>query len=298
MTEDNGGEKGLEPILGLLEKQGGFARTRERWCVEFGAGRDNNNTANLIDNQGWHGVLIEANPVFFADLSAKYRYNNRVVCLEKRVQCTGIDTLDSIFKTTNIPRDFELLIIDIDGNDYSVWDSLSEYQPRVVMIEYNGRVPAGIEFAQPANPALSWGSSLEAITKLGQKKGYELVYAHICNAIFVKKELFPLFKIRDNRPEIIEQKFWPETRWFQLYDGTIILHGCERRRMLNFKKKISQRPIYLLTAEGLLPVTFRRDWRPLRVVKNFAKKTYLYRKCYPLISRWYGRSWHRRREKL
>lgn len=292
------GEEGvLEAVWDLFGKKGVMARG-EHWCVEFGAGRDNNNTSTFIDNQGWHGVLIEANPAFFADLEKKYAGQGRVTTLKKLVQFAGDDTLDAILARTKIPKNFDLLIIDIDGNDIHVWESLVTYEPQVVMIEYNGRIPYDISFAQPRDGALGWGSSLKAMVELGKKKGYELVYAYVCNAVFVKKELFPLFEVIDNRPEALVEPFWPKTRWFQLYDGTIVLHGTERKKMLNFKKKIAKEPVYLLANGELSPVTFRRDRRLIRIVKQLIKKTFLFTTLYPIVSGWYGRAWRRKRQSL
>ncbi len=286
----------LDKIYETISKE--IKHANPRWCVEFGAGRKNSNTWDLVNQKGWHAVLIEAHPVFFRDLEKLYAGNTRVTCINRRVSFEGKDVLDGIFSETHLPKNFDLLVIDIDGNDIHVWESLSAYRPKIVMIEYNGRIPIDIDFAQPKDSHLNWGSSLPALVRVGKEKGYELVYAHICNAIFVRKELFPLFSIADNSPERIEKPFWPEGRWFQLHDGTIVLHGVERKKLLSFKKKITREPLYLLTPEGLSLVTFRRDGKAVRFLKNFIRKTPLYGVLYPFVSRIYTHAWRRKKASL
>jgi hypothetical protein len=63
-----------------------------------------------------------------------------------------------------------LLTIDIDGNDYHIWDSMQKYQPKVVIIEYNPTIPNDIKFIQEANFDVNQGSSLRAKIELGGKK--------------------------------------------------------------------------------------------------------------------------------
>lgn len=297
----NGEEGVLNKIFEVIETAGPMrADSHERWCLEFGAGRDNDNTRHLIENQRWHGVLIESDMDCFAELAKRYRENKRVTCIQRLVHFEGMDSLDAILQSTSIPAGFDLLVVDIDGNDIHVWDSLSSYEPKAVMIEYNGRIPLGIEFAQPKDANLYWGSSLDSIVKVGKRKGYELVYAHAWNAIFVRKDLFSLFEIVDNSPAELIESFWPETRWFQLHDGTIILHGTKRKKMLNEKKRVSREPLYLLVEGGnLFPVRLKRDAKLLRPFKKWIKKNaFFYKVFYPVFTRSNGRKWDRNKRLL
>ena len=63
---------------------------------------------------------------------------------------------------------------------------------------------------------MSQGSSLKALTRLAQSKGYELVAATDWNGFFVRKDLFGLFGIQDNRPETLWKDRQFDTRLFQL----------------------------------------------------------------------------------
>lgn len=291
------GEEGvIEEVLRVVQEH--TPVEKEYWCVEFGAGRENTNTRRLIREKGWRGVLIEAHPVYSRELKRLYVGNSRVFCLQSFVGFEGAERLDNLLARFPIPREFGFLSIDIDGNDYHVWDAVVVYNPRVVMVEYNGRIPSDIDFIQPRDANISWGSSLASIIALGKRKGYELVYAYVCNAIFVKKEFFPFFNITDNSPTIIADTIFPRKTFFELYDGSIVLHGGERENLLSYKKKFKKHPVWFLGRGELFPVIFTRDKRLLRIVKNFVKTSLLARDIYPFAERFYGAVWSRRRAKL
>ncbi|MCM1541812.1 MAG: hypothetical protein NC121_11175 [Blautia sp.] len=104
----------------------------------------------------------------------------------------------------------DLLSIDIDGNDYYVWDKIYSIDPRVVVIEYNAKFPANFEWIMNYDESHIWkyddemGASLKSLELLGNAKGYQLVGTNVTgsNAFFVKKELardlFPLPAISEN----------------------------------------------------------------------------------------------------
>lgn len=198
-----------------------------KWCVEFGAGdgKTFSNNWNLIVNKGWSAVEIEADKKLYKRLIRTYSDNNKVVCVNKIINFAGDNTLDRVLSTTPTPKDFDLLCVDVDGNDYHIWNSLKLYAPKVVMVEFNPTIPADVEFVQPRDIKINQGSSLLSLTKLGQEKGYELVAALDLNAFFVKKEYYHLFKIKDNAPGLIRRINKYETKLFQLYDGTLVLAG-------------------------------------------------------------------------
>jgi hypothetical protein len=170
---------------------------RDKWCVEFGAwdGKYLSNTYHFITKGGYNGVLIEGDSSKCSLLSINMK-DYQVICINKFVDFEGEDKLDNILATTSIPRNFDLLSIDIDGNDYQVWESLSNYSPKVVIIEINIRdKPSVVRINQPGDPYV-WGksgTSIKSMTELGERKGYCLIANVSCNAIFVKEEYYNLF---------------------------------------------------------------------------------------------------------
>lgn len=90
-----------------------------------------------------------------------------------------------------------MLSIDIDGNDYWIWDALEVVTPRVVIIETHVEfalrsivVPYGPDYVYPGRHPDYNGASPVAIVKLAEKKGYRLVGANRFgfNTIYVKQE--------------------------------------------------------------------------------------------------------------
>jgi len=212
----------LEEIFSLIEGN--------RWCVEFGAydGKHLSNTYNLLANKSWSGVPIEASPKRFKKLLETYGGNKKIFPINALVDFEGKNSLDNLLASTPIPKDFNLLSIDIDGNDYHVWDSLKLYHPKVVVIEFNPSIPNDVEYVQKKDWSVNHSNSLLALYNLGKRKGYELVACTHLNAFFVAKEYYPLFEIKDNRPKILYTDTSAQMRIFQAYDGTLVLQGCQK----------------------------------------------------------------------
>jgi hypothetical protein len=91
-----------------------------------------------------------------------------------------------------------LLSIDIDGNDYWIWDALTQVEPQVVIIETHNEfgmrnivVPYDPDYYYPGKHPVYHGASPVAMCKLAERKGYRLVGANELgfNFIFVKNGL-------------------------------------------------------------------------------------------------------------
>lgn len=207
---------------GIIEKVFEIIEAKNKWCVEFGAwdGIYLSNTCNLIRNHGWSAVHIEGNAEKFAELRSNFAGNRNVHAIHALIGFTkGKDTIDAALKRAQIPVDFDLISIDIDGNDYHIWRSMEVYQPRVVVIEFNPAVPNDVVFVQDRDMAIHQGASLAALIELGKQKGYELVATTNCNAVFVRGELFRKFGIADNSIDAMRRNV--SGRLFGTYDGTI-----------------------------------------------------------------------------
>jgi hypothetical protein len=217
---------------GIIERILEVVGEGDRWCVEFGAwdGKHLSNTYHLIHRRGWSAVLIEGSLKRFWDLRSSFEANSNVVPIHRYVSFEGPDTLDAILAGTQIPHTFSILSIDIDGNDYHVWDALTTYTPRIVVIEFNPSIPNDIEFVQPRDLRVSQGSSLLSLVQLGRNKGYELVATTDWNAFFVREDLFSKFGMENNSLDRLRDDTKFQTKVFQLFDGTIMLTGC--RQML------------------------------------------------------------------
>src|SRR4030043_432560 len=197
-----------------------------KWCAEFGAwdGIHLSNTHALME-QGWSGVFIEGSPERFKELKKTYSGNPKAYPICAFVGFQPLTDLDSLLATTPIPKDFGILSIDIDGNDYHVWEASCLYRSSLVVIEYNPTIAPHISFVQPKNPQINQGNSLRALVELGKRKGYELIATTSLNAFFVREDLFPLVGVSDNSVETLFADRSSLMDAFQLYDGTLVFTG-------------------------------------------------------------------------
>lgn len=262
-----GGEDGvIQKILERLPEKDG-------WCVEFGAldGQHLSNSRNLIDNYDYSAVLIEASTKHYAALERTYRNHASVTTLNRFVGFEKEDNLDVILANTAIPNDFDLLSIDIDGNDYHVWKAFSQYRPKIVVIEFNPTIPVHIHYIQDADPSVSKGNSLKAIVALGKEKGYAAVCVVNANVIFVQAEYFALFDIKDNSPEALWVDQKNITYLFVTYDGEVILEGPQTlkwHRIPLSTRRMQHLPGYLREFPGNYSPLQRMLFALILLVKN------------------------------
>ncbi len=214
---------------GIIEEIFKLMPDLDQWCVEFGAndGINCSNTHNLILNKNYSAVKIEASKKIFRKLKINYYNQKNVYLINKFVTFDGNNKLDIILSETPISENFDLLSIDIDGNDFHIWDSLNNYRPKVVIIEFNPTIPNHVLFCNPKNMKVTQGSSLATINELAKRKRYELIAVTEANAIYVDEKYFHLFGIENNSPDELRDIHKYESTFFQLFDGTIVLQGCD-----------------------------------------------------------------------
>jgi hypothetical protein len=183
---------------GIIERI--FARVPplSRLCVEFGAwdGKHVSNVWNLWANEGWSAVLIEADRAKHRELVAATADHPNVTALCGYVTAEGDGRLDALLAGAATARPVDLLSIDIDGNEYDVWQAVSDYRARAVIVEHNPTIPPHIEFV--SHGANYVGSSARALVELGKALGYELVACTMTNCIFVSADLYPALEIERN----------------------------------------------------------------------------------------------------
>ncbi len=187
-TSQSGEDGVIEEILRRIA-------TGPRFFVEFGVGPGvEGNCVRLADSEGWSGLFMESDPGDHAGLARKYAH---VPAARTRRARVAPDNINQLLREESVPADFDLLSIDIDGNDYWVWRALSErFRPRLVVIEYNGALGTEAALVQPLRDE-PWdatdyfGASIRALQRLGRAKGYRLVHTDSlgANAFFVREPL-------------------------------------------------------------------------------------------------------------
>jgi hypothetical protein len=191
------GEDGI--LLHIVSKIGIHSHT----IIEFG-GSDGIqcNSANLLLNFGWKALLIEGNAEK-VNTGIKYYHENGV----DEKQLTFIpsfitsENINQLFTKNNYKGEIDILSIDIDGNDYHVWKSIHEVNPRIIVCEYNAAfgpekeitIPYDSKFTLKSKESTGFyfGCSLALLEKLGKEKGYSLIGTDKLgvNAFFVRNDL-------------------------------------------------------------------------------------------------------------
>jgi hypothetical protein len=215
----NGEDGVIAEILQRLTK----GVTLTHWCVEFGAwdGVYLSNTCRLIRESNYQAVLIEGDPKRVKQLYKNFPQKN-VVKVCRFVGFEGENTIDKILSETPISIDFDFLSIDIDGADYYILESIKNYTPKVICIEFNPSIPNAVDFVQVKNFNIKQGSSAQALIRLAKVKGYKLVHSTLCNLIFVRSDLIDLVITEEKTIEDLNLGGNDPTFLFVGYDGTLL----------------------------------------------------------------------------
>lgn len=167
--------------------------TGNRVFVEFGVetGVECNTVKLLVE--GWRGLWLDGSPANVAQIQNHFSVFVKGGKLQVIQSFITAENINSLITQGGVTGDIDLLSIDIDHNDYWVWQAIDIVKPRVVVIEYNATLRPPMSAVVPYEPAQTWngsnyfGASLEALVRLGRKKGYRLVGCSFggANAFFV-----------------------------------------------------------------------------------------------------------------
>jgi hypothetical protein len=182
--------------------------------IEFGV-EDylESNTRFLLQKDNWSGFVMDASEANISRLRGSsffWKYD-----LNAKAAFVSVENINElIFEATSYWPGVDLLHIDIDGNDYWIWDKI-EIFPSIVIVEYNSTFGIDRPITIPYDPAfyrtkahysnLYWGASLKALHDLASHRGYEFIGCNSAgnNAYFVRKDL-----INDRvRPVSLEHGF-------------------------------------------------------------------------------------------
>jgi hypothetical protein len=167
--------------------------------VEFGVENySESNTRFLLMNNNWKGLVMDASQQNIQQIkSQEYYWKHDLTA----VHCwVDRDNINSVIHDNGFSGPLGLISIDIDGNDYWIWESLDTVKPVITIIEYNSvfgdRHAITIPYERGFNRTkahysnLYWGVSIRALCILAEKKGYVFVGCNSngTNAYFVKQD--------------------------------------------------------------------------------------------------------------
>jgi len=178
--------------------------TTNQVLVDIGAGGIvGSNSANLIINHGWTGLLIDADERAIQGIAGFYAHCPETRNLPPKALHAWVtaENVNSIIVENGCHGEIDLLLIDVDGVDYWIWKAIDCVQPRVVLLEYQAIWGPEKSVTVPYAPnfkaeyfgrfGIYSGASLAAFVKLGREKGYRLVgcnrYGY--NAFFLRNDV-------------------------------------------------------------------------------------------------------------
>ena len=153
--------------------------TTNKFLVDIGA---NNGTylsnTKQFRNEGWTGVLIDGQE--FPGIHKHF---------------VTVENVNRLLRQYGTPEDFDLLSLDIDGNDYWVLNQiLTQFKPRVIISEYNAEFvdSRAIEYDPEFHFKATdyYGYTFEAGLKLAEKFGYKVVFQNAnLNMYYIRKDV-------------------------------------------------------------------------------------------------------------
>lgn len=181
---------------GIIEEIFERIGTTNKRFIEFGVQDGIESNGHYLLLKDWNGFWIECDEGYYQKITEKFDDAIKAKQLSVVQEFITKDNINQIFERNGQSGEIDLLSIDIDGNDYHIWREITAVNPRVVVIEYNAKIPPSCEWVMPYCEQHRWdggdkhGASLLALEKLGKEKGYVLVGTNISgvNAFFVRKD--------------------------------------------------------------------------------------------------------------
>jgi hypothetical protein len=186
--------------------------------VEFGIGDySESNTRFLIQHNNWSGLVIDGSPRNIQALK-----QDNVSCRHNlKSECAFIlkSNINKLISQNGITGDIGILSVDIDGNDYWIWEAIDCIQPRIVICEYNSlfgsekRVTVvyqdDFQVYKAHYSGLYWGASIGAFEYLAKEKGYSLVGSNTAgnNIFFVRNDVVSDIPVYNSQQAHVKSQF-------------------------------------------------------------------------------------------
>jgi hypothetical protein len=192
--------------------------TSERRFIEFGVENyRESNTRFLLLNDNWTGLVMDGSEQHISSIRSEALYwRNDLTALSCFITRENIN---SIIEEAGFSGRFGILSVDVDGNDYWIWEAITVTDPAVVIVEFNGifgsreaiTIPYQVDFLRQKvhYSFLYWGASLKALCFLAGQKGYVWIGCNNAgnNAYFVRSEYAAIFCQPSLPEDFVSAKF-------------------------------------------------------------------------------------------
>lgn len=208
---------GEDGILQYLINETGLTR-EEQVFVEFGV-QDylESNTRFLLQGDHWRGLIIDGSKEYMDSVRRSDLYwRNDLTAVDAWIDR---DNINDLIGDAGFHGDIGILSVDIDGNDYWIWEKINVVNPVIVVAEWNSvfgqRHAVSIPYARDFDRAsahyscLYWGASMRAFEELGTRKGYALVGSNRVgnNIFFVRHDRLGRLKALNTQEAYVVSRF-------------------------------------------------------------------------------------------
>lgn len=214
-----------------------------RSFVEFGVENYTEaNTLFLLKHRYWRGLVIDGSVENVATIKRSTEYWR----YDLRAEAAFItrDNINDIISRNGLQGEIGLLSVDIDGNDYWVWEAIDCVSPCIVIAEYNSLFGPSAKLSTPYkfnfvrshadSTNMYYGASIAALNHLAEVKGYCLVAGNSAgnNVFFVRNDLVGTLKKLTPQEAYVQAGF----REAHTSDGEVLhLSFSERQKAIASK---------------------------------------------------------------
>jgi hypothetical protein len=190
--------------------------------VEFGVENyRESNTRFLLLNNNWRGLVFDGNQECIDQIQHDEIYWRHT--LTARHAWITRDNINDLIRDSGFTGEIGLLSIDIDGNDYWVWEKLDAVDPAITIVEYNSIFGPDLAVTILYDPKFDrhkahysgqfWGASLSALNLLAKRKGYSLVGCNSAgnNAYFIRNDKIGNLRALEPKETFVDAR-WRDSR--------------------------------------------------------------------------------------
>lgn len=156
------------------------------------------NTRFLLQNRNWRGFIMDGGSSMERAATEDGLYSK--YSLSARQAFITRENINELLASSGLGEEIGLLSVDLDGNDYWIWEAIEAVSPIICICEYNAVFGDLHPISVPYDPRffltsahyshLYWGASITALRSLASKKGYRFVGTTLAgnDAFFVRED--------------------------------------------------------------------------------------------------------------
>lgn len=202
----------------------------EHTFIEFGVETfEESNCRFLMEHRNWRGLVMDGGRENIAAINSHpswWKYN-----LQAKEAFITRENINDLILSAGFQGKTGILSVDLDGNDYWVWEAIDAINPAIVICEYNSRFGPTAPVTVPYDPAFQrkkahnsgayWGASIQALHFLAGKKGYTTFAANQAgnNVYFLRND----FQLPAQNPSA----WWREAQFREVRENDVLVHWAK-----------------------------------------------------------------------